>query len=119
MNPNDFPTFSIFLGDSKTMYFKALNAACCGFSPLDLTNCTEINIALPNQDGTFTNLLLSLSQVVISTPPVLGAFYALIGSMASALLNVGEFQNVPVTFTISGEVFTVLFQRALSVYEVT
>jgi hypothetical protein len=36
----------------------------------------------------------------------------------SALLNLGELQNFDVTFTISGQVFTVRYFQALSVFEV-
>ena len=45
----EFPVFSIFLGDSKTMSLAAFYANYGG--PLDLTACSEIVISLPNQDG--------------------------------------------------------------------
>jgi hypothetical protein len=112
-------TFSIFLGDTKTMYLKAVNSSCLGVGdPLDLTSCTEIVINLPNADGTISQLKLTEDQVVIASPAVLGKFSAEIDGDLSALLNVGEFQNVDVTFTIGSEVFTVAFVQALSVYEV-
>ena len=111
------PTFKIFLGDAKTMYLKAVTYDCFGQDPLDLTSCTEIDIALPNQDGTFVHLLLTEEDVSIPAPALLGKFEAPISAEVSALLNVGEFQNVVVTFTISGEKFSVSFMGALSVYE--
>ena len=114
-NPTS-PVFTIFKGDAKTLPLKAIYAE--GFSPLDLTSCTEIAIALPNQDGTFTTLLLSTSQVAITSPAVLGQFTALISSINSLLLNSGELQNLDVTFTISAEVFTVRYYACFSVYEV-
>ncbi len=117
MNAN--PIFSIFKGNNKTMYLKAVSATCAGVGdPLDLSSCTEIVVNLPNADGTITQRKLSLSQVTIISPALLGKFSLVISSDISALLNVGEFQNVDVTFTISGQVFTVPFVQALSVYEV-
>lgn len=113
MNPN---VFTIFLGDAKTIYLKVANGGC-NSDPLDLTSCTEIVINLPNADGTFLQLKLSLAQVTITSPAVLGKFSAPITSVQSALFNTGEFQNIDVTFTISGQVFTVPFIQALSVFE--
>jgi hypothetical protein len=108
-------TFEIFTGDDKTMFMKILYGPSLG--PVDLSSCTEIKVALPNADGTFTNLLLSLAQVVIASPAVLGKFSALIPSAKSALLNPGVLQDVDVTFTISGSNRTVRFLQALSVLE--
>lgn len=110
-------TFQIFLGDSKTMFLRALNGGCNGL-PLDLTYCTEIVVNLPNADGTFAQLKLSLSQVIIGQPPELGQFSVPISSIVSLLLNTGELQNVDVTFTIAAAVTTVRFYQALSVFEV-
>ncbi len=108
--------FTIFTGDAKTMSLKAAQGSCSG-DPLDLTSCTEIDIALPNEDGTFLHLLLSDDEVVITSPAILGKFTAPIGSVASALLNVGELQSFDVTFTIGAEVFTVRYYQSLSVLE--
>lgn len=113
------PTFSIFQGNTKTMYLKAVYAVCSGVGdPLDLTSCSEIVVNLPNADGTSTQLKLSEDEVAIISPATIGKFSVLISGAVSALLNVGELQNVDVTFTISGQVFTVAFLQALSVYEV-
>lgn len=109
--------FTIFTGDAKTMSLKAVYAE--GFNPLDLTACTEIDIALPNADGTFTHQLLTASKVVIGSPANLGNFSTPIDSATSALLNIGELQNVDVTFTIASKPFTVRFSQALSVFEST
>ena len=109
--------FAIYLGDSQPLNLKALYAS--DLSPLDLTSCTEIDISLPNADGSFSHLLLSLDQVSIVSPPVLGGFgspSASIGSI-SALLNVGELQTFTVAFTISGAKQTVAYVNALSVFE--
>jgi hypothetical protein len=112
-----FRPFSIFLGDEKTLKLKAISLE--NMDPLDLTNCTEIDIALPLAViGGFEHLKLSTGDVVISSPPVLGTFYALITSVKSALLNVGELQNIDVTFTIGSTVLTVRYANALSVFEV-
>lgn len=117
MQPN--PVFTIFQGDTKTMNLKAINAQCGGVGdPLDLTACTEIAVYLPNADGTQSVRLLSLAQVTITSPAVLGKFSVLVPNTVSALLNVGELQTFDVTFTISGQVFTVPFVQALSVYNV-
>jgi len=91
-----------------------------GAIPIDLSSCTEIVVNLPNQDGTVSQLKLSLSQVAITSPAVLGQFSVPISSVLSALLNVGEFQPVDVTFTFTSppQVFTVRFENALSVFEV-
>lgn len=112
------PTFSIFLGNAKTVYLKVNSDDCCGGDPVDLTACTEIDVALPKADGTLLHFLLSTNGVSISSPKNLGKFSAPISSENSALLNIGEFQDIDVTFTIAGEVFTVRFARALSVFEV-
>lgn len=108
--------FSIFTGNAKTMFLKAVNTGC-NSDPLDLTSCTEIDIALPNQDGTQTHLKLSDSEVLIATPAVLGKFSASVGADVSAALAIGEFQTFDVTFTIGSEIFTVPYVNALSVFE--
>jgi hypothetical protein len=115
------PVFTIFLGDSKTLSLKAVYAG--SLTPLDLTACTEIVISLPNLDGSFTELKLSLAQVVITSPEVLGTFSALINSENSSLLNTGVLQNLDVTFTISGTgpgtgMFTLRYFACFSVLEV-
>lgn len=110
------PTFSIYRGDAKTMYLKAINGGC-STDPLDLSSCTEIVVNLPNADGTITKLNLTNEEVAITAPAVLGKFSVPISDDVSELLNVGVFQNVDVTFTIAGEVFTVPFLQALSVFE--
>lgn len=106
--------FVIFTGDAKTL---PLRIAYSTGLPVDLTSCTEIVVNLPNADGTFTQLKLSLSQVAITSPALLGQFTTPISAVKSALLNIGELQNVDVTFTISGSPFTVRFYQALSVFE--
>lgn len=109
--------FSIFTGDSKMMNLKAVYAG--SFNPLDLTSCTEIVINLPNADGTTSELKLSLSQITITSPAVLGNFSvtaAAVGSV-SPDLNVGELQNFNVVFTISGLQVTVPYVQALSVFQ--
>lgn len=108
--------FSIYLGDAKTMNLKAVFSGQGG-DPLDLSACTEIVINLPKADGTTLQLKLSLTQVVIVSPAVLGKFNASISSMNSALLNVGELQDFDVQFTISGQIFTVPYPQSLSVFE--
>lgn len=110
--------FSIFLGDKKTMALKVVNDTCCDDGPLDLTSCTEIDVALQNQDGTIAHRLLTTGQVAITSPAVLGKFTVPISAVVSALLNVGQFQNFDVTFTIAGEISTVRFSKGLSVFEV-
>lgn len=106
--------FTIFTGDAKTM---PLRVAYQSGLPFDLTSCTEIVVNLPNADGTFTQLKLSLAQVAIVSPANLGQITAAISSVDSAKLNIGELQNVDVTFTISGNPITVRFYGALSVFE--
>jgi hypothetical protein len=108
--------FSIFLGDNKTMPLKVAYQE--SGDPVDLTSCTEIVVSLPNQDGTFSTFKLSLSTVTIVGSPLLGKFSITVTSLISALLNIGELQNFDVTFTISGQVFTVRYYAALSVFEV-
>lgn len=106
--------FSIFTGDQKTM---PLRVAYTNGLPVDLTSCSEIVINLPNADGSFTQLKLSDTQVTILTPTLLGQFTALITSESSLLLNIGELQDIDVTFTIGGNPFTVRFYQAFSVFE--
>lgn len=109
-------SFTIYLGDRKTIFLKAINESVTG-DPLDLTNCTEIDIALPLATGEFQHLLLSADKVVITDPPVLGKFSAEILSDVSLLMNPGVGQDLNVTFTINSEVFTVGFVRALNVLQ--
>ncbi len=108
--------FELFTGDEVTMSLKAITGGCAS-NPLDLTNCTEIDVALPNADGTFTHLLLTEGDVAITAPSLLGRFTAVISAEVSDVLNPGEFQNFNVIFTISGKKFTVPFFKALSVFE--
>lgn len=109
--------FSIFRGNAKTAYFLVQNADN-NFAPVDLTNCSEITVSLLASDGTVITLNLSDEDIIITQPSNLGAFSAAFSAEVSALLNVGEFQNIDVTFTILTEVFTVRYYRSLSVFEV-
>lgn len=106
--------FEIFTGQDKTM---SLRAAYSSGLPLDLTSCTEISVPLPNADGTTSIRLLSLSQVVISSPAISGMFTVPIPSAVSALLNIGERQTIDVSFTISGLITIVRYFRALTVVQ--
>lgn len=87
-----------------------------GGSPVDLTTCTEIDIALPKEGGGFTHLKLSDDEVEIVGSPLLGKFSAAISSEVSATLKVGQLQNLDVTFTIGADALTIRFAAALSVY---
>lgn len=115
----NFKPFVIFTGDEKTMNLKAVLGNCGSDygDPLDLTSCTEIDIALPNADGTFKHLLLSEDEVEITSPAILGKYSALITTEVSELLNPGELQSFNVTFTIAGVIETVKYVQALSVLE--
>lgn len=108
-------SFNIFTGDTKTMLLKALYAE--SLDPLDLTACDEIVVFLPNADGTFKQLKLSEDEVSITTPINLGKFSTVIDSETSAALNIGELQNIDVTFTILDAEMTVRFLGALSVFQ--
>lgn len=108
-------TFTIFQGDDKTMNLKAVYAETG--DPLDLTTVTEIDIALPNQDGSFTHRKLSLSEVTITSPAVLGKFSTEVTAIISALLNLGEIQTITVAFTSPGKIITVPYVQALSVFQ--
>lgn len=112
---NSFSVFKIFLGDEKTLSLRALYAG--SYLPLDLTDCTEIIINLPNADGSIAQLKLSTSQVVITSPPVLGQYSALITTEVSELLNIGELQSIFVSFTINGDTMTVSYPNSLSVFQ--
>jgi hypothetical protein len=107
--------FSIFQGDNKSMPLKAVYSQ--SGDPLDLTSCTEIVVSLPNQDGTFATFKLSLETVTITSPAVIGKFTIQVSAIISALLNLGELQNFTVVFTIAGQIFTVQYNQALSVFE--
>ncbi len=107
--------FTIFTGDDKTMNLKAVYEE--NGDPLDLTDCTEIVVALPLATGAFQQLKLSEDEVTIATPAILGKFSAPVESAVSDLLNIGELQNVDVTFTIAAKAITVRFYQALSVFE--
>lgn len=108
-------TFDIFTGEDKVMSMRV--AFQQTGLPLDLTSCTEINVALPKNDGTFIDLLLSLAQVVIVSPPVAGQIQVPISAANSALLNVGTGQDVDVAFTISAKVTVVRFAKVLNVLQ--
>ena len=107
--------FTIFLGDAKTMNLKAAFAETG--DPLDLTSCTAIVVSLPTTSSTPLQLTLASGAIAISSPPNLGKFTAAITAIQSALLNVGELQNFDVTFTISGNPFTVRYYASLTVLE--
>jgi hypothetical protein len=106
--------FCIYTGEDKTI---ALLVKYQNGAPFDLTECSEISIGLPNADGTRTTLLLSLGQVVIVSPTNLGNFTALITNQVSSLLNVGELQNIYVSFTVDGVITAVIYNQALNVFE--
>lgn len=108
-------TFNIFQGDLKTMALKVVNEGC-NTNPLNLTQCSEIDVALPNADGTIAHFLLSDEEVVILSPEVLGQLTVAISSEKSALLNPGVAQNFDVTFTLPGETITVRYFNGLSVF---
>lgn len=110
--------FQIFTGDDATLPMKVITGSGAG-KPLDLTSATEIDVALPNADGTVSHLLLSLGKVTVTSPAVLGQFTVTITEAVSAILNPGVLQNVDVTFTISGLKTTVKFFQAISVFEKT
>lgn len=107
--------FDIFTGEDKTLNLRVAYQAT-GL-PFDLTDCSEIDIALPNADGTFAHLLLSTDQVIINDPTVLGSFSAAISHTVSALLNVGVLQDFTVSFTISSKVTIVKYAQSLNVLE--
>ena len=108
--------FVYYVGDTTTMNLKVLFQNT--LTPLDLTSCTEIVINLPNADGSQTQLKLSLSQVTITSPSVLGQFSTVLNATLYPSPNVGELQDIFVTFTISGAPQTVLYPQALSVFEI-
>lgn len=110
-----FNTFVIYTGDSKILKLKAIIAG--SFSPLDLTNCTEIDVALPLAGGGFSHRLLTASDVSITSPASLGTFQVPVDEELSTLLKIGEFQSFDVTFTIAGEILTVRYYQALTVFE--
>jgi hypothetical protein len=107
--------FEIFVGQDKTMPMRVAYQQT-GL-PLDLTECTQISVALPNNTGTFTNLTLTGDQVTITSPASYGQFSVNITNEISSTLNVGIDQNVDVSFTISGLITIVRFWRALNVLE--
>ena len=107
--------FNYYVGDTKTMTFKALFAS--SLSPLDLTNCTEIVVNLPNSDGTLTQLKYSLGQVTIASPTVLGQASAIVSATLWPIPNVGVGQDLDVTYTIGGNPQTVKFPAALNVFQ--
>lgn len=116
MTPCQQPSgpFVIFTGDVKVL---PLRIAYGTGLPVDITSASEIVVNLPNADGTVTALKLTDSKVAIVSPGVLGQLTANISAIDSAKLNIGELQNIDVTFTIGGNPFTVRFYGALSVFE--
>lgn len=116
MNQCGAPTvFEIFTGEDKTMSMKVAYEDTS--NPLDLSSCTEIVVSLPAKTGQRLLLKLSLNQVAITSPGVLGNFTATISAVNSALLNVGVGQDVVVYFTIGGLVTIVRYFQVLTVLE--
>lgn len=109
--------FTIYLGNEKSLNLKGLYPRT--FNALDLTAATEIDIALPKQDGTFKHYLLSLSEVIVDSPADAGNFHCVILSADSLLLNQGEFQSFNVNFTFPTEPkkITIQYVKALSVFQ--
>ncbi|MDH4163342.1 MAG: hypothetical protein OEW15_11735 [Nitrospirota bacterium] len=114
--PQPAGPFTIFTGDAKTL---PLRIAYASGLPVDITSASEIVVKLPNADGSFTLLKLTESKVAIVSPGTLGQITAPITALVSAALNIGELQDIDVTFTIGGNPFTVRFYGALSVFENT
>ena len=108
--------FSIFLGDTKTMPINLIYELT-GF-PVDLTDCTQIIVYLPNANGSQAQLDITPdATVTIISPAILGQFYASISGAISSLLRVGENQDIIVSYTISGAQKTVRIPNCLSVYQ--
>lgn len=107
--------FQYFVGDTKVMSLRGLYLD--NLEPLDLTDCTEIAVKLPNSDGSFTQLKLSLAQVSITSPAVLGGFQATLTASDYPLPNVGEFQSFLVTFTILSKPITIEYVNVLSIFQ--
>lgn len=109
--------FSIFQGDAKAMSLQAVYDKA-GANPLDLTDCTEIVINLPGPDGAVP-LKLSLADITITSPAVLGNFVATADAIGdvSALLNIGVLQSFSVEFTIDDSQLTVPYLNCLSVFQ--
>ena len=60
--------FTIFLGDAKSMLLRLDNDTCCTpGGPVDLTECSQIVVNLPNADGSYTALDLSSGVLDNST----------------------------------------------------
>lgn len=107
--------FTIYLGDEKPMNLKVVSKDCGNIDPYDLTGAEEIDVALPNQDGTLEHFLLSDGDVVVQNPEVLGRFTVNIDAERSALLAVGVLQTFTATITNGSNVQTVTYAEALSV----
>lgn len=108
--------FTIFTGDAKTMSMK-LNYAQNG-NPVDLSACTAIVANFVNADGTIAQVTMASGAISITSPAILGQFGVFISSAVSALFVVACEQNVDVTFTISGNTFTVRYYGILTVNQV-
>lgn len=93
----DQGVFKYYMGDTDIINGTAIFSDT--LKPLDLTDCTEISVVLPNAGGTSTVLLLSLSQVEITTPALLGGWSAPVSATLWPMPNPGELQTFFVTFT--------------------
>lgn len=114
MSRKDFKAFRIYTGDAKVMNLRFVDRYG---NPIDLTNCTEIKVIFQNADGTETALTVTNGDVIIPTPKILGNAQVSIPSDVSTVLNIGEYQDFTATLTIGGDISTVPFYEALSVFE--
>ena len=105
--------FIIFQGDSPTINGGLFQGQNGGYLPVDLTLCTSVTLSLYNADGSVLQL-----AATIGATPVLGQFSATITAAQSALLNVGQYQNIDVQFVFPSVTYTVQFSAALSVMQV-
>jgi hypothetical protein len=104
--------FEIYTGNNKTMTLRFVSS---NGDPFDLSSCTALDVALPNADGSTAHFTIAGGAVTLPDPKVLGKANVAISSVASALLNPGEFQDFSATLTVGTDVFTVPFNGALTV----
>lgn len=81
--------------------------------PIDLSSATEIEVCLKNADDSDLKLNLSSGVTLVSGP--LGKFQVSASGAQSALLKVQDNADMQVSYTISGNVFRTILQRAYSV----
>lgn len=86
-----------------------------GYDPVDLSAATAITVAFPNADGTWHTESLAGGGVTRVSGPSDGDISVAMTAAETALLKAGAYQNVEITYTISGSLTAQVLPAVLEI----